>query len=267
MAILWGLDLREMQWGKFGNQYMWKNTDYHMRRTKFIIYQLAMILTVVSESLGTAVLSDYVDQQAFVSNLNPAATVHNNDFIGIASYNIFVGVYVAIIFGSAFFFDLFWPERKESKAVVLAWKMCSIFACMITLPCALAYTYIVASKSAYVTGTSAAEAQRLLAMYGGSPLQYRSNGRAVASVVFLWPGTVFTFVSTCILWHSLAHIDTHGPKSTHARIRDDISRPVDKPISPTESQVDTSAPTQPGQIHATPEGFHDRKEATNGATV
>lgn len=61
MAVLWGLDLREMQRGKFGNNYMWKNTEYHMRRTRFIIYQCAMILTVVSESLGTAALSGTFD--------------------------------------------------------------------------------------------------------------------------------------------------------------------------------------------------------------
>lgn len=56
MAVIWGLDLKEMQWGKFKSGYMW-NTQYHNRRTKFIIYQLAMILCVVSESLGTAALS------------------------------------------------------------------------------------------------------------------------------------------------------------------------------------------------------------------
>ena len=56
MSVIWGLDLREMQWGKFKSSYMWNN-EYHMRRTKFIIYQLAMILCVVSESLGTAALS------------------------------------------------------------------------------------------------------------------------------------------------------------------------------------------------------------------
>jgi hypothetical protein len=57
MAKIWGLDLGDMKWSKFGNDYMWKNTDYHRRRTKFIIYQCAMILCVVSESLGTAALS------------------------------------------------------------------------------------------------------------------------------------------------------------------------------------------------------------------
>jgi hypothetical protein len=136
---------------------------------------------------------DYVDQQDYVQKHSPGATVHNNNFVGIASYNIFVGVYVATIFGSGFFFDLFWPERKESASVKIAWKVCSVLACMFTLSSALALTVIVATKSAYVSGTDAANAQRLLAEYGGSPMKYRDNGRAIASTVFLWPGMVATF--------------------------------------------------------------------------
>lgn len=230
MAVIWGLDLKEMQWGKFKNSYMW-NKEYHLRRTKFIVYQIAMIFCVVSESLGTAALSDYVDQQDFVAKHSPGATVHNNNFVGIASYNIFVGIYVATIFGSAFFFDLFWPERNESKSVKIAWRVCSVFACMLTLSAALAYTVILATKSAYVSGTDAANAARLLREYGGSPMKYRENGRAVASVVFLWIGMVGTFASTALLWHSLNHIDAHGPKSTHARTRDGLGADsTEKPI-------------------------------------
>ncbi|KAJ6195364.1 hypothetical protein J3E72DRAFT_440608 [Bipolaris maydis] len=209
MAVIWGLDLHEIQWGKFKSSNMW-NSRYHGRRTRFIVYQLAMILTVVSESLGTAALSDYTTQQRYVAHLDPNATVHNNNFVGIASYNIFVGIFVATIFGAAFFFDLFWPERRESAAVKTAWRVCSVLACTFTLSCALAYT-------AYVTGVSPAEARRLLDAYGGSPMLYRRNGRAVASVVLLWVGMVFTFWSTYLLWHSLAHIEAFGPMSTHAR--------------------------------------------------
>lgn len=64
---------------------------------------------------------------------------------------------------------------------------------MLTLSAALAYTVILATKSAYVSGTDAANAARLLREYGGSPMKYRENGRAVASVVFLWIGMVGTF--------------------------------------------------------------------------
>jgi hypothetical protein len=56
MTVIWGLDLGEIQWSKFKSSNMWNKIYYH-RRTKFLIYQLAMILCVVSESLGTDVLS------------------------------------------------------------------------------------------------------------------------------------------------------------------------------------------------------------------
>ncbi|KAF2009239.1 hypothetical protein BU24DRAFT_415167 [Aaosphaeria arxii CBS 175.79] len=220
MAVIWGLDLKEMQWRKFGNTYMWKNTDYHMRRTKFIVYQLAMIFCVVSESLGTAALSKYVDQQDYLENNAPGATIHNNNFIGIASYNIFVGIYVATIFGSAFFFDLFWPERQESKSVKLAWRICSVLACLFTLSSALGFTVILATKAAYVTGANARGVEQYLIYVKESPLIYRKNGRGIASVVFLWLGMVATIASTVILWKSLQYIDTFGPKSSHARARD-----------------------------------------------
>lgn len=55
--VLFGLDLADLAWYKFGNEWMFKNNEYHLRRTKFIIYQLAMIFCVLSESLGTAALS------------------------------------------------------------------------------------------------------------------------------------------------------------------------------------------------------------------
>ncbi|KAK7705514.1 hypothetical protein SLS57_010048 [Botryosphaeria dothidea] len=216
MTVIWGLDLKEMQWGKFKNSYMWNN-EYHLRRTKFIVYQCAMIFCVVSESLGTAALSDYVDQQKFVSKLDTRAHVHNNNYIGAASYNIFVGIYVATIFGAAFFFDLFWPERYESPAVKVAWRICSVLACVFALSSALTLTIITASKSAYVSGVNSAEASQLLAAYGGSPMRYRENGRAIASVVFLWPGFIATCFSAMLMWKSLSHNDSLGPKSTHAR--------------------------------------------------
>ncbi|KAF2267796.1 hypothetical protein CC78DRAFT_456514 [Lojkania enalia] len=262
MAVIWGLDLKEMQWGKFKSSYMWNN-EYHLRRTKFIVYQTAMIFCVVSESLGTAALSDYVDQQDWIAEHYPGATVHNNNFVGIASYNIFVGVYVATIFGSAFFFDLFWPERHESRGVKLAWRICSVLACMFTLSSALAFTVIVATKSAYVSGANAATAQRLLAEYGGSPMKYQDNGRAITSIVFLWPGTLATFLSQCLLWHSVSYIDAHGPKSKHARTRNDITK---APVEATEKPAETdSSITAPDSVYAAPIATHDRLEGANEA--
>lgn len=59
MAVIWGLDMRDLQWAKFKSSYMFGNKDYHLRRTKFVVYQIAMIFCVVSESVGTAALSGH----------------------------------------------------------------------------------------------------------------------------------------------------------------------------------------------------------------
>ena len=97
--------------------------------------------------------TDYVSQQDEVERLHFSATIHNDNIIGAASFNIIVGIFVATIFGAGFF-DLFWPERSESKEVRLAWKICSVLTCIFALGDALALTIIVATKAAYVTASS-----------------------------------------------------------------------------------------------------------------
>jgi hypothetical protein len=82
-----------------------------------------------------------VDQQDGISRRSHhQAHVHNDDFVGIASYNIFIGIAVATIFGSGFFFDLFWPERSETPAVRLAWKISSVVVSLMALADAIALT-------------------------------------------------------------------------------------------------------------------------------
>ena len=137
--------------------------------------------------------------------------------MGAASYNIFTGIYVAVIFGAGFFFDLFFPERKESNAVRLAWKICAVLACVFALADALTLTIIVTTKRSFVIADAAtlkAIATRLL-----SPnLIYKKNGKAVASVCLLWPGFVFTVCSCVLLFMSHQHDYVYGPKSTHVRV-------------------------------------------------
>jgi len=204
---------------------MW-NTEYHLRRTKFIVYQLALIFCVISESLGTAALSDYVDQQKYIKGLNNNALEYNNDYIGAASYNIWSGIFTAFIFGGAFFFDLFWPERREIKSVRLAWRICGVLSVIFGLASALTLTIITARHSASVSGVSQAEATRLLSSWpkhSEAPLKYNKNGRAVAAAVFIWPGWCSTFASCVLLFYSLRHDETEGsPLSRHARTRRDI---------------------------------------------
>jgi len=208
MVVIWGLDLADMQWGKFKSSYMFKNRDYHLRRTKFIVYQLAMIFCVVSESLGTDAISKYVDQQKRLER-RPGVFVKNNDIVGSFSFNIFVGVFVATIFGAAFFFDLFWPERSETKAVRIAWKACAVLASCFALASAILLTVVIATHRATVTGMEHIKEN--------PPLLYKKNGRAVASVVLIWLGFLATVWSTFLMFASINYIEAYGPFSTHAR--------------------------------------------------
>lgn len=111
------------------------------RNGRVIRYISSSITNPKTCALTTHLQPDYVDQQDGIqTRSNGQAHVHNDDFVGIASYNIFVGIAVATIFGAGFFFDLFWPERTESKSVRLAWKICSVAVSFMALADAVALT-------------------------------------------------------------------------------------------------------------------------------
>ena len=129
---------------------------------------------------------------------------------------------------------------------------------------AIGMTVIVARYAAYVTGTDAPTAQSLLAQYGGSPLDYGSNGRAIASVVFIWPGMIATFASTFLLWRSLTHINKYGPKSAHARTRDDVSKDVQDKEARSE---EPSIANEPSATVAPQTGVDGRKNSEPGYVV
>lgn len=137
---------------------------------------------------------DYIDEQKKIEQItNHTVHAHNDDYVGAASYNIFAGVFVAFIFGAAFFFDLFWPERREILGVRLAWKICGVLAVVFHLASALTITIITAMHSSFLTGAPPEEWQGLVNQYKKAkeaPLSYRHNGRAVAAVCFAWPGFV-----------------------------------------------------------------------------
>lgn len=133
--------------------------------------------------------TDYVGEQKHIQQKYPGANVSNNDIVGSFSYNIFAGVFVATIFGAAFFFDLFWPERKESKSVQLAWKICSVLAVIFVLASAINLTIILATHRAVLTGINGIPAAQLDL---DPVLDYSKNGEAIASVVLVWIGWLFT---------------------------------------------------------------------------
>ncbi|KAL9094752.1 MAG: hypothetical protein Q9165_003023 [Trypethelium subeluteriae] len=181
-----------------------------------------MITTVVSESLGTDTLSDYVQQEDYLSHRG--YTELNNNFIGIASYNIFNGIYIATIFGGGFFFDLFWPARAESPSVRVAWKVCGILACFSCAATAIAMTYIVVTGHATIPAQVPPQVLAGLPKSKDAPLRYRDSGRAMASAMLLWPGLLFTIASTILLWFANNHNEVYGAEATHVREQNEKER-------------------------------------------
>ena len=108
--------------------------------SSFVRLDFLSMFRMPNSTPDTRDITDYVDQQSFIEKQNHLAAVYNDDFVGIASYNIFVGIAVATIFGAAFFFDLFWPERHESPSVRLSWKICAIVIAVMCFADAIAMT-------------------------------------------------------------------------------------------------------------------------------
>ncbi|KAL4816191.1 hypothetical protein BDW67DRAFT_175680 [Aspergillus spinulosporus] len=215
MTVIWGLDLHEIRFSKFKSANMF-NRAYHLRRTKMI-------------SVGTAAFSDYLNQQSYIQGQHPGVKIHNNSFIGAFSYNIFVGVAVAFIFGAAFFFDLFWPERHECKHVRISWKISAVVVTVMMLSSALTITCIGALHDAVVTGTDRETAQTYRLEFSKRPsYTYRENPKVIAAVVLAWPGWVFCVISTIVLFMSQKHDDKYGPKSNYGRSQEDGSIVADK---------------------------------------
>lgn len=273
IPIIWGLDLAEIHYVKFGHHYMW-NKVYHLRRSRFIWYQLAMILCVISESLGTAVLVEYQDQTKLIRTLGfPETNEWVGDYVGIASYNIFNGIYVAFIFGAGFFFDLIWPERREDRGIRRAWMWTGISTIFTTLASAIGMTVVFASHSAIISGPAdqVAQVEQALKDMGEQPITYRYNNRAIASMAFLWAGWLCCIVAAYYMWVSTKYVEKYGPFTTTEREARLIGpgsmggRPLPRDFNPANIQSDSSTDltaTSPGVSNRTASDM----EKANGAS-
>jgi hypothetical protein len=158
------------------------------------------VLDTVAHLSTLTLLLDYIDMQDRISRVSSKRIqVYNNNYVGAASYNIFAGVFVAFIFGAAFFFDLFWPARKESRGVRMAWKVCGVLAVIFHLGAALALTVITAKYRCNMSDnhgrTMLGQDEQLYwwrqySKHDEAQLRYRNNARAVTAVVFAWLGWV-----------------------------------------------------------------------------
>ncbi|KAF8150220.1 hypothetical protein B0H34DRAFT_733101 [Crassisporium funariophilum] len=210
MAVIWGFDLSHMSWGSFGHQKMF-DRRWHLRRERFIIYQLAMLLSLAAECTATYSLSKYENHQDHIERLSGyTASVHNNDIVAAAIVTIVFCVLVATIFGADFFFLVFWPRRVYPRWYNTTKKVLAVLITLGMAASALMSTIVVASHSSFITGASHTNIQQYTQVYSRPNLVYRRFPQNIAWVVLIWPALLSTVASTTIMFIAVAHDDEFG---------------------------------------------------------
>ncbi|KIM92053.1 hypothetical protein PILCRDRAFT_185 [Piloderma croceum F 1598] len=205
MPVIWGFDLSEMSWSAFEHKKMF-DPRWHLRRERFIVYQLAMLICLAAECTATYSLTKYEDLQTHVEAANGrGAQLHNNDLIAAECLTIVFCVLVATLFGAEFFFLLFFPQRTYPKWYNGTKKSLAVGITLGVFAAALMSSVIVARNSAFITGVDEATKQGLVEFFYRPPLRYNVYSTNIAYVVLLWIGLFCTAASTVIMFIAAKH--------------------------------------------------------------
>ncbi|TEB33645.1 hypothetical protein FA13DRAFT_1730692 [Coprinellus micaceus] len=197
MTKIWGFDLAEMHWGAFKNEQMF-DRRWHLRKQRFIVYQLAMLTGLAAECTATYSLSKYNSHQDHIEEASGhTVSEYNEDLIRSAICTIVFCVFVATLYGADFFFLVFWPRRMFPNWYHQTKKgRCGSdhIGCI-----------VIATREAYLIGAAPAVAAQLIQQFARPPLRYRSWAQNIAWVVLVWIAFVFTAASTYLMFKASAY--------------------------------------------------------------
>lgn len=212
MAVIWGFDLSQMSWSAFGSKNM-MDRRWHLRRERFIFYQLAMLICLAAECTATYSLSKYEKLQNHMEQASGyTAHVHNNDIIAAEILTIVFCVFVATLFGADFFFLLFWPTRRYPKWYNATKKALAVGITLGVLAAALMSTVVVARHFSFINGVGDAVKQQLINEYPHPPLHYNRWAVNIAYLVLLWLGFISTLASTIVMFIATSYDERYGPE-------------------------------------------------------
>ncbi|KIJ57364.1 hypothetical protein M422DRAFT_198784 [Sphaerobolus stellatus SS14] len=222
-----------MSWSAFGHKNMF-NPRWHLRKERFIVYQLAMLISLAAECTATYSLTKYEHHQTNIERLsNFTAQVHNNNLIDAEITTIVFCVLVATLFGADFFFLLFWPKRTYPRWYNITKKILAVIITAGMLAAAIVSNVntpssrplvthstmpgstrvVVAKHAETITGVSPETAQGYVDIYFRPPLIYRTWGVNVAYVVLLWLTFVLAAAGTVLTFLAVDHEQRYGPES------------------------------------------------------
>lgn len=234
MPVIWGFDLSEMRWNAFGHKQMF-DPKWYLRKERFIIYQIAMLTGLAGECCATYSLAKYDDlkeniERAALMIINPGfsgqapATLYKNDIYAAQVVTIVFCVLVATVYGTDFFFLLFFPARRYPGWFHAAKLVTAAIVTLGMAAAAIMSTVVIASRMAYitgpgisasttaVTGTDPNMLSSLARQFSHPPMDYSSWAVNIAWLVLLWIAFISTVASTIIMYISTKHDRQHGPE-------------------------------------------------------
>jgi hypothetical protein len=194
---------------------------WHLRRERFVVYQLAMLICLAAECTCTYSLDKYEDLQKHVESFSGhRAHLYNNDIIDAEITTIVFCVMVATLFGADFFFLLFFPRRRYPSWYTITKKIFAVVITMGVFAAAVMSTVVIARNSAIISGVSQQEAQDLTNLYFRPPLKYNKWAVNIAYVCVLWPGFIATAASTYLLFKAANWDAVHGTAPSDERLHE-----------------------------------------------
>lgn len=219
MPVIWGFDLSEMRWNAFGHKQMF-DPKWHLRKERFIVYQIAMLTALAAECCATYSLSKYNFQESDIeeaSLLLPssqstglAQVVFNNDIYAAQCLTIIFCVLVATIFGTDFFFLLFFPRRRYPNWYHVAKKALAVGVTLGMLAASIMSTIVIATHTSFVEGPDPDDIATLVNRFRHPPMVYRRWDVNIAWLVLLWIAFVATVASTILMFIASKHDKQHG---------------------------------------------------------
>ncbi|ORY92629.1 hypothetical protein BCR35DRAFT_4922 [Leucosporidium creatinivorum] len=206
---VWGFDLSELKFSSFGHKALF-DPRYHLRKTRIIIYQCAMLVCLAAECTATYSLDKYEDLQTHIETTFPGSHLYQNDIIDVQIVTIVFNVLVACIFGAEFFFLAQYPAHTYPKWYRRSMEGAAIFICLGLTAAALSSTIIVARNSAVLGHVSQSVYDAALAEYFRPPIKYSKWAVNIAFVVLIWIGLCFVIASTFLMFKAAAWDEIHG---------------------------------------------------------
>ncbi|OJJ95621.1 hypothetical protein ASPACDRAFT_47511 [Aspergillus aculeatus ATCC 16872] len=168
-----------------------------MRRLTALVLISATTFNIATFALGAATLAEYLNQRSYLLGLVPKAEIHDNAYIGAASYSICSSFLSALILLIVLIIQVL--RRTIAYRVLI---VCAVVPSLIGFTNAITLTIITATKVVSFGDSVGPRVTTYLddaADSDGVPLEYRKDAVSIAAVVITWVGWAFSVVGCALL--------------------------------------------------------------------